>query len=125
MLGTVEFLDVFRAICFSEVTDAIGKKKEVDMVIEIGPHSSLAGPIRQILLQPDLKDNNIAYGSFLIRGKDAIETMQDLACLLHNKGFPVDLNAVNFPGHFFPQKCFMTCQTTRGITKPVTGSSPS
>ena len=104
MLGTVEFLDAFRAICFSEVPDATGKKKEVDMVIEIGPHSALAGPIRQILLQPDLKDNNIAYGSCLIRGKDATETMQDLACLLLNNGYPVDLNAVNFPGYsFFPK----------------------
>ena len=98
MVGTVEFLDALRAICLPEVPKASIKEREIDMVVEIAPHSLLAGPIRQTLLQPDLKDRNIVYGSCLTRGKDAVETMLELVCLLLSKGYPVDLSAVNLPG---------------------------
>lgn len=98
MVGTVEFLDALRAICLPEVPKTSTKEREIDMVVEIAPHSLLAGPIRQTLLQPDLKDRNIAYGSCLTRGKDAVETMLELVCLLLSKGYPVDLSAVNLPG---------------------------
>ena len=99
MLGTVEFHDALRAICLPlpELSETVAKGREIDMIVEIGPHSALAGPIRQTLLQPDLKDKGIAYGSCLIRGKDAVDTMLDLACSLLGKGYPVELGAVNLP----------------------------
>lgn len=104
MLGTVEFFDALRAICLPEVPDTAAKVREIDMIVEIGPHSALAGPIRQILSQPDLKDKNIAYGSCLTRGKDAVDTMHELVCSLFSKGYPVDFCAVNFPGpRLFPR----------------------
>ena len=104
MLGTVEFHDAFRAMCIPEASGTITKEREIDMVVEIGPHGALAGPIRQILLQPDLKDKKIIYGSCLSRNKDAVGTMQNLACSLLQSGYPVDLNAVNFPcSKFIPR----------------------
>ena len=69
----------------------------VDMLIEIGPHSALAGPIRQIMKREQLSDLKIPYSSCLVRKEDAVDTMQSLACLLLGKGYPVDLSQVNFP----------------------------
>ncbi|KAL8787706.1 MAG: hypothetical protein Q9195_007662 [Heterodermia aff. obscurata] len=103
MLGTVEFHDALRAICLAEPSETVARGREIEMIVEIGPHSALAGPIRHTLLQPDLKDENIAYGSCLIRGKDAVDTMLDLVCSLLGKGYPVDLDAVNLPAPLRPK----------------------
>ncbi|KAL8824682.1 MAG: hypothetical protein Q9191_004887 [Dirinaria sp. TL-2023a] len=103
MLGIVEFHDALRAICLPQLTETVAKGQEIDMIIEIGPHSALAGPIRQTLSQPDLKGRNIAYGSCLSRAKDAVDTMLDLVCSLLGQGYPVELSAVNLPTPLRPK----------------------
>ncbi|OJJ49991.1 hypothetical protein ASPZODRAFT_109969 [Penicilliopsis zonata CBS 506.65] len=70
---------------------------KVDVIIEIGPHGALAGPIRETMRLPELKNHKIPYASCLSRGKDAVQTMQDLACLLKMRGCEVNLQAINFP----------------------------
>jgi len=74
-----------------------GDKKIVDLLIEVGPHSALQGPARQVLesSQVDLKD--IQYCSSLIRGGDSITDMQRLAARLFKEGCRVEMGAVNFP----------------------------
>lgn len=66
----------------------------IDMVVEIGAHSILATPIRQIL-----RDRNIErlYTSCLSRLVDAVDTMQDMVCELISRGYPVNLRQVNSP----------------------------
>ena len=64
----------------------------VDMLVEIGPHGTLSGPIRQIL-----KERNLPYVSCLKRSTDAVDTMQDAVSELLVRGYPVSLEAVNFP----------------------------
>lgn len=65
----------------------------VDMLIEIGPHSALGGPVQQILNAGGIK--NVAYGSVLKRGKNGIETAFDLAADLFCKGAPLAFQGVN------------------------------
>lgn len=65
----------------------------VDMLIEIGPHSALGGPVQQVLNGGGIK--NVAYGSVLKRGKDGVETAFDLAADLFCKGAPLDFRGVN------------------------------
>jgi NADPH:quinone reductase-like Zn-dependent oxidoreductase/acyl transferase domain-containing protein len=76
-----------------------GEKKEqnIDMLIEIGPHGALGGPIRQILSLPGLENLDIPYATCLSRGQDAVKTMQGVACLLKVRGYDVNLEAVSFP----------------------------
>ena len=69
----------------------------VDMLVEVGPHSALAGPIRQIMKREQLKDLKVPYSSCLVRKENAVDTMQSLVCQLLSKGYPVDLSKVNFP----------------------------
>ncbi|KAF4537771.1 Reducing type I polyketide synthase [Lasiodiplodia theobromae] len=92
MVSPVLFLDSFRNMCLDAE-----ERQQVDLVVEIGPHSALAGPIRQILSLPELRDRGVAYTSCLVRNQDATSTMQAMAGFLADRGYPVDLTAINFP----------------------------
>ncbi|KAL4941786.1 hypothetical protein BDV06DRAFT_222773 [Aspergillus oleicola] len=76
-------------------------QQSVDILIEIGPHGALASPVRQILKSPSLKGMKISYASCLMRKQNACESILAVASSLWTKGYPVDLNAINFPngGH--------------------------
>lgn len=84
LTNPVRFSEAFEIMCYPEAG--------INTVLEVGAHSTLAGPIRQIL-----KDRKMPYVSCLKRSTDAVETMQDLACQLLALGYPVDINAVNWP----------------------------
>ncbi|KAK9490612.1 hypothetical protein V1508DRAFT_424315, partial [Lipomyces doorenjongii] len=71
----------------------------VDVLVEIGPHSALYGPIKQILTT-DTKLSSVQYFSALIRNTNAVGSCLQLAIRLLQSGIPVDLHAVNCPsGH--------------------------
>lgn len=93
MLYPVEFESAFRRMCLDE-NDHMPK---VDRIIEIGPHGALGGPIKQIMQLPELATCDIPYLSCLSRGKSSLSTLRLLASELIRAGFPVDLNAINFP----------------------------
>lgn len=80
----VLFSQAFESMCAS--------KANVDLVVEVGAYSTLAGPIRQIL-----GGRKTPYFPSLKRSTNAVETMQGLACELLARGYPVDLKAVNLP----------------------------
>ena len=84
LTNPVRFSQAFESMCRSDAN--------VDLVVEVGAHSTLAGPIRQIL-----SGRKIPYVPCLKRSTDAVETMQDLVCELMARGYPVDLKAVNSP----------------------------
>lgn len=89
-----------QAVRFSEaVTDMCAPtddhKTGVNMLIELGPHSALAGPIKQILKACGKDAMKIPYTSALIRNKDAVETAIGLASTLFTRGASLDLGAIN------------------------------
>jgi acyl transferase domain-containing protein len=99
MLGQVKFATSLNSLCHQTGVNNrkdLARPTGVEVLIEIGPHSALAGPIKQII-QADakLKERSILYMSALVRKKDATKTMVDLAANLKMKGFPIDLFAVN------------------------------
>jgi acyl transferase domain-containing protein/ubiquinone/menaquinone biosynthesis C-methylase UbiE len=93
LTGPVRFVEAFRSMCF----EAPGSEPAVDMVIEVGPHAALSGPIQDIMAMPEFKEVSIPYGSCLIRKQNAVDTMLALAGSLIQKSYPVNLAAVNFP----------------------------
>ncbi|KAB5542843.1 polyketide synthase [Coniochaeta sp. 2T2.1] len=72
-------------------------KTGVNMLIELGPHSALQGPIKQILKAVGGPAAKIPYASALIRKKDAVESAMDVAASLFTKGATLDFSAINFP----------------------------
>ncbi|TVY92322.1 Reducing polyketide synthase [Lachnellula willkommii] len=69
----------------------------VDVLVEIGPHAGLEGPIKQILKTIGGNAVKIPYASALYRNKDAVDTSVELAGNLFMKGAMVDFGAINFP----------------------------
>lgn len=93
MTNPVLFGQAFDDMCFGS-SEFASKGPNVDVILEIGAHSTLAGPVRQILKARNVE---LPYASCLKRPVDAVETMQDLACQLLGSGYPVALESVNFP----------------------------
>lgn len=89
MTHPVLFSQAFERICFSDTGTS-----NVDMIVEVGAHSTLAGPMRQIL---KARDTELPYVSCLKRPEDAVDTMQQVACALIARGYPVNIKAVNSP----------------------------
>jgi NADPH:quinone reductase-like Zn-dependent oxidoreductase/malonyl CoA-acyl carrier protein transacylase/NAD(P)-dependent dehydrogenase (short-subunit alcohol dehydrogenase family)/SAM-dependent methyltransferase len=99
LTSPVLFAEAFEQMCFSEMTSdgtprAVGQDANIDLIVEIGAHSTLYGPIRQIL-----KARKIPYVSCLKRFTNAVHTMQDAACDLISRGYPVSLREVNSHGN--------------------------
>lgn len=65
----------------------------VDLLIEVGPHSALGGPIEQILSHNSIE--KVGYDSILTRGKDALKTSLKLASNLFLAGVPLNIGQVN------------------------------
>lgn len=113
LLGQVKFADAVSAQCFetslirgsstipdTKKTRRLGaaRKVSIDCLLEIGPHSALAAPIKQILQHnKKLSEANIYYYSALSRKIDAISTTLDMAASLACSGYPVNFQAINDP----------------------------
>ncbi|KAL1881223.1 Type I Iterative PKS [Diaporthe australafricana] len=70
----------------------------VDVIVEVGPHAALGGPIRQILDLPEFGTaSQVPYFSCLNRKETALGSMQSLAASLIQQGLVLDMTAVNFP----------------------------
>lgn len=93
LTGPVRFVEAFRSMCF-ETPDS---EPSVDMVIEVGPHAALSGPIQDIMGMAEFRNSSIPYASCLIRKQNAVDTMHALVGNLVQKGYRVNLAAVNFP----------------------------
>ena len=92
MLSPVRFSDAMKAVLANQ-TD---RESRIDACIEIGPHSALAGPFKQIC-QELPADNRPAYISSILRGEDSVENMLATACEMFKNGWNIDIACLNFP----------------------------
>jgi NADPH:quinone reductase-like Zn-dependent oxidoreductase/malonyl CoA-acyl carrier protein transacylase len=88
---------------FSEALDTMCRPENgsttpgIDVLVEIGPHAGLEGPVKQILKAIGGNATKVAYGSVLLRNKDAVDTALQLAATMFNNGAVIDTGAINFP----------------------------
>lgn len=95
MIAPVRFSDAIEAALYVPPGDRRRRKKStIDTIIEIGPHSALQGPIKEILQKMD-KIGDVAYLSTVRRGQSAIDTALRLAGTLWTRGSNIDLENVN------------------------------
>ncbi|PGH03618.1 hypothetical protein AJ79_07309 [Helicocarpus griseus UAMH5409] len=66
----------------------------VTELVEIGPHSALQGPIRDILISIG-RQNDVGYSSLLKRKMSAKTSTLEAVGRLHCSGYPVKLSSVN------------------------------
>lgn len=95
LVSPVEFDSAAVALCRS--SSSAPNKSELDILVEIGPHGALEGPLKDILKTIGGPATKITYSSALSRNKNATETMLQLAVSLYMKGSLLDFAAINFP----------------------------
>lgn len=104
LLSEVRFATSLSQLCHG----ASGEGRKVDVLVEIGPHSALGGPIKQILnADPDLKKAKVTYLSPLTRNKSAVETTLDALARLTTEGVAVDVSAINQPADPSSLRCLL------------------
>ena len=91
LTSPVEFSNSFQDMC--SVTEGPAYDG-VDLVIEIGPHSVLAGPVKQCL-QATKTNKRIMYLSSLLRDQNDVESISRLASQLLAKGCRMKIGTVN------------------------------
>ncbi|ORX81340.1 ketoacyl-synt-domain-containing protein, partial [Basidiobolus meristosporus CBS 931.73] len=64
----------------------------VDIFLELGPHSVLAGPIKEIVKS---STNEVAYLTSLTRNENSVHSIMAAAGKLWEKGYPINLMHVN------------------------------
>jgi len=99
MISTVRFSTAAqRLLTFSSVVKrrrGRNEKSVVDILLEIGPHSTLEGPLRQILQGNNAQKSSILYLSLLSRGRNAFKSVLEAAGRMFVKGYPLDLPRVS------------------------------
>ena len=93
LVQPVQFVSAFTDMVLGETGTSASN---VDIIVEVGPHTALGGPIQQILSLPEFKGLKIQYYGSLVRKVDARDSMQALASILLKESCPVDMEAVNF-----------------------------
>ena len=82
-------------VLFNQAVQTIATDSQVpkiDLLIEIGPHSALSGPIRQICTSN--KFDKIGYLPTLLRGADSAAQLLKLAGELFLRNYPLDMERV-------------------------------
>lgn len=69
-------------------------QSSVDMLVEVGPHAALQGPLKQIL---GTKEASVSYTSLLLRGEDANISGLTAVGRLFAQGYPIDIPKINDP----------------------------
>ncbi len=67
---------------------------EADILVEVGPHSALQGPCREILRSGN-KASDVAYTSLLVRKVPAASSLLEAVGLLYSSGYPLSVARVN------------------------------
>jgi acyl transferase domain-containing protein len=97
MVSPVQFtkaMSVFLLKNFARANQESRNYVAVDSILELGPHSALQGPLRQIL-QNDSRAGSIAYITALLRGKDAVRSVLEAMGELWTRGKPVYIAVLN------------------------------
>jgi len=95
MVGHVDFVGALQNLIRHSTGKRRSTKPFVDVLVELGPHSTLQGPIKQILKGEESKLAELTYMSVLQRGKDACSTALDAVGRLFQHGYPVKVDIAN------------------------------
>ncbi|KAG6041353.1 Type I Iterative PKS, partial [Claviceps citrina] len=82
-------------VLFSTALQALCHAEEPDVLVEIGPHSTLEGPIKHVMKAVGDKAKRMTYMSSLKREENATRSMLMLAGNLFKKGAALDFSGVN------------------------------
>lgn len=82
-------------VLFNTAVQTLGNDPDfadINILLEIGPHSTLGGPVKQIIAENNFE---ITYVGTLARGKDDVVTLLKSAGELYLRGLDVDFKMIN------------------------------
>ncbi|KAK4153766.1 polyketide synthase [Chaetomidium leptoderma] len=95
-LGPQYWVDnLTQAVRFSTSLQSLCTEHCPDILVEIGPHAALKGPIMQILKTLGPAATKLSYVPTLVRGQNATQTCLEAAGQFFVRGYPVDFFAIN------------------------------
>lgn len=94
LTSPVQFAKAFQSCCSLDDGKSL-PEHSVTHVVEIGPHSALKAPIRDILAVAQKKKYKIGYSSALVRKENGVVSIMNLASELFMRGCDVNLAAIN------------------------------
>ncbi|KAL9110633.1 MAG: hypothetical protein Q9227_004810 [Pyrenula ochraceoflavens] len=68
-----------------------------EILLEVGPHPQLEGPLKEILQSEGVRAGKVEYASSLVRHRNAHEALLHMAGKLFMFGASLDLRKINFP----------------------------
>ena len=92
--GTYWRTNMESPVLFSQAVQCLIEKGDVHL-IEIGPHSALELPLKQIRKELKISEERIPYSSSLTRGRNAAECSLNLLGRLFLYGLPVSFHMIN------------------------------
>ncbi|KAF7156259.1 hypothetical protein CNMCM5623_009652 [Aspergillus felis] len=95
LVQPVEFVDAFTEMVLGDPDDPTGRS--VDVLLEVGPHTALGGPIREILSLAEFEGIELPYWGCLVRDEHAGDSMRSAAVNLFREGQSLVMNQINFP----------------------------
>lgn len=95
LVQPVQFVEAFTEMVLGDLEDPSGRS--VDVVLEVGPHTALGGPIREIMMLPEFEGIELPYWGCLSRDEHAGDSMRSAALNLLREGQPLLMNQINFP----------------------------
>ena len=91
LVSPVRFSEAVESILKSD--DNIHRERTIDIIVEVGPHSALQGPLKQIVSHVGVK--GVEYISVLSRFTNAVQTSIAAASALYSYGAPVNISRIN------------------------------
>ena len=95
MVSEVDFVSAVQNLCRYNPGKRRTTKPFVDVLLELGPHSALQGPLKQILKAESGKIAEVPYFSVLSRGTDALVSSLSTVGSLFQLGHPVKITEAN------------------------------
>ncbi|KAI5925744.1 polyketide synthase [Camillea tinctor] len=92
LTSPVRFCDAVQALARHRAVNAPGRHS---FFVEVGPHSALAGPVRQCISDPSMPKFEFDYNSALQRKFGAVESALSLAGRLFERGVKLEYDAVS------------------------------
>ena len=94
LTSPVQFSQALHKLC----STLNGSQQQEDkMLVEVGPHGALEGPVRQTLKAAGAALGRVQYSPSLVRNTDAVESVHQLAATLYSRGLHLNFEAINFP----------------------------
>lgn len=97
MVSPVRFSEALESSLTLSSEQVKYSRTAADIILEIGPHSALAGPIKQTLKAMGHDFSGVLYHSALVRNLDAVKSTIDMAGGLFACGVRVRFDAINDP----------------------------